>query len=140
MEYLITLLEGIISFISPCTLPLLPVYLAYLAGGRSGESLAGTAAADHMAGAAGISGTAAADRQPSARRHTAWTRPLGFVLGFTVVFCLLGLFAGVLSMLLVRHQSLVNAVDRKGDEIYGYEINNEDLFYRHFPISPGSDF
>ena len=110
MEYLITLLEGIISFISPCTLPLLPVYLAYLAGGRSGESLAGTAAADHTAGAAGISGTAAADRQPSARRHTAWTRPLGFVLGFTVVFCLLGLFAGALSALLVRHQSAVNIV------------------------------
>ncbi len=88
MEYLITLLEGIISFISPCTLPLLPVYLAYLAGGQTKQ------------------GTL--PEQPA--RRAAWSRPLGFVLGFTVVFCLLGLFAGALSALLVRHQSAVNIV------------------------------
>lgn len=33
MEYIITFLEGIISFISPCILPLLPVYVSYFAGG-----------------------------------------------------------------------------------------------------------
>ncbi len=33
MEYIITFLEGIISFISPCMLPLLPVYISYFAGG-----------------------------------------------------------------------------------------------------------
>ncbi len=33
MIYLITFLEGIFSFLSPCMLPLLPVYLAYFAGG-----------------------------------------------------------------------------------------------------------
>lgn len=32
MQYLITFLEGIISFISPCMLPLLPVYISYFAG------------------------------------------------------------------------------------------------------------
>lgn len=32
MNYLITFLEGIISFISPCMLPLLPVYISYFAG------------------------------------------------------------------------------------------------------------
>ena len=32
MEYVITFLEGIISFISPCMLPLLPVYISYFAG------------------------------------------------------------------------------------------------------------
>lgn len=33
MQYLITFLEGIISFVSPCMLPLLPVYISYFAGG-----------------------------------------------------------------------------------------------------------
>ncbi len=32
MEYLITFLEGIISFLSPCMLPLLPMYISYFAG------------------------------------------------------------------------------------------------------------
>lgn len=32
MQYIITFLEGIISFISPCMLPLLPVYISYFAG------------------------------------------------------------------------------------------------------------
>lgn len=34
MEYLISFLEGIITFISPCLLPMLPVYLSYFAGGE----------------------------------------------------------------------------------------------------------
>ena len=37
MEYLITFLEGFISFISPCMLPMLPIYLSYFAGGENGK-------------------------------------------------------------------------------------------------------
>ena len=33
MEVVITFLEGFISFISPCMLPLLPLYISYFAGG-----------------------------------------------------------------------------------------------------------
>lgn len=33
MQYFITFLEGLISFISPCMLPMLPVYVSYFAGG-----------------------------------------------------------------------------------------------------------
>ena len=32
MQYVITFLEGIISFISPCMLPMLPAYISYFAG------------------------------------------------------------------------------------------------------------
>lgn len=35
MQYLIAFLEGIVTFISPCLLPLLPVYVSYFAGGRA---------------------------------------------------------------------------------------------------------
>lgn len=33
MAYFITFLEGMISFISPCMLPMLPIYISYFAGG-----------------------------------------------------------------------------------------------------------
>ena len=39
MQYLIAFLEGIITFISPCLLPMLPIYVSYFAGG--GERSAG---------------------------------------------------------------------------------------------------
>ena len=88
MEYLITFLEGILSFISPCTLPLLPVYVAYLTGGQEAEL-----------GAAG-----------NTKQPLRWARPLGFVLGFTIIFCLMGMFAGALSSLFVQHQRVVDVV------------------------------
>ncbi len=33
MQYFITFLEGVISFLSPCMLPMLPLYVSYFAGG-----------------------------------------------------------------------------------------------------------
>ena len=80
MEYLLTFLEGILSFLSPCTLPLLPVYIGYFAG---------------------ASGNDARKPLPGA---------LAFVAGFTVVFCALGVFAGSLGRSLIRYQSAVNLV------------------------------
>lgn len=38
MDYLITFLEGLITFISPCLLPMLPVYISYFAGQDSREN------------------------------------------------------------------------------------------------------
>ena len=37
MQYLIAFLEGIITFISPCLLPMLPVYVSYFANGRDNK-------------------------------------------------------------------------------------------------------
>lgn len=36
MQYLLVFLEGIITFISPCLLPMLPLYVSYFAGGQPG--------------------------------------------------------------------------------------------------------
>ncbi|MBQ5996037.1 MAG: cytochrome c biogenesis protein CcdA [Clostridia bacterium] len=79
MNYLITFLEGFISFISPCMLPMLPIYVSYLVGGDE-------------------------------KKKNSLPRALSFVLGFTVVFCLLGVFAGTLGALLSRYQTAVNVV------------------------------
>ena len=78
MEYLISFLEGIITFISPCLLPMLPIYASYFAGG--GER--------------------------STKRTL--INALGFVLGFTAVFTLMGALAGTLGGLLREYQTLVN--------------------------------
>ena len=78
MEYLISFLEGVITFISPCLLPMLPIYISYFAGG--GERTVGRT----LKGA------------------------LGFVLGFTAVFVAMGALAGTIGSLLSRYQTLVN--------------------------------
>ncbi len=38
MQYLVTFLEGIISFISPCMLPMLPVYVMYFSGNQKSRA------------------------------------------------------------------------------------------------------
>jgi cytochrome c-type biogenesis protein len=40
VDYLITFLEGIIAFISPCMLPMLPIYISYFAGGAENRNKA----------------------------------------------------------------------------------------------------
>ena len=80
MQYLITFLEGVITFISPCLLPMLPVYVSYFAPGESG-------------------GTARTARSA-----------LGFVLGFTLMFVAMGALAGTLGSFLTRHHTAVNIV------------------------------
>lgn len=80
MEYLISFLEGIITFISPCLLPMLPIYVSYFAGG--GER--------------------------STRKTLC--NALGFVLGFTAVFAAMGALAGTVGSFLRRYQTVVNIV------------------------------
>ena len=78
MQYLISFLEGIITFISPCLLPMLPIYISYFAGG--GER--------------------------SVKRTLKGA--LGFVLGFTLVFVVMGALAGTVGSFLTRYQTIVN--------------------------------
>lgn len=40
MDYIITFLEGIVSFVSPCMIPMLPVYISYFAGNTNKKSSA----------------------------------------------------------------------------------------------------
>jgi len=80
MQYIISFLEGIITFLSPCLLPMLPIYISYFAGGgeRSNKKTLKTA--------------------------------FGFVLGFTIVFVALGALAGTLGSFLTKYQTVVNII------------------------------
>ncbi|MBQ9277337.1 MAG: cytochrome c biogenesis protein CcdA [Lachnospiraceae bacterium] len=97
MDFLITFLEGIISFISPCMLPMLPIYLSYFAGAVPIEQGFETK-------------YDVADDKRDKGRFKALPGALFFVLGFTVVFCLMGVFAGSLGVLLIKHQRIVNVI------------------------------
>ena len=80
MQYVILFLEGVITFISPCLLPMLPIYISYFAGGEErsmGKTVKGA---------------------------------LGFVTGFTVIFTAMGALAGTVGSFLTRYQTAVNII------------------------------
>lgn len=80
---------GIISFLSPCVLPLVPGYVSYVAGHAVGERPTGGAAA---------------------MRLPAVALSLFFVLGFSTVFVLLGASATLLGQLLASYRYELNIV------------------------------
>lgn len=63
MEFLFTFLEGIASFISPCVLPMLPIYISYFAG------------------------------KEDSKTSRALLNSIGFVIGNTIIFILFAIIA-----------------------------------------------
>ena len=100
-------LVGLISFASPCVLPLVPGYLAYVSG------LVGTGVpAPAPAPASGASGGVATavrtdERSPRARMVLG---AVLFVLGFTVVFVAFGAAFGGLGRLMLEYADVLNRV------------------------------
>lgn len=80
MEYLFTFLEGIASFISPCLLPMLPIYLSYFIG------------------------------EDDKKTFKALSNAIGFVLGFTIVFLLLSIFASQFGMIISSNITYIKIV------------------------------
>ena len=70
MDYILTFLEGIASFISPCLLPMVPIYISYFIG------------------------------EDDDNNKKAILNSVGFVLGFTTVFLILSIFASKLGAVL----------------------------------------
>jgi len=94
-------LVGLISFASPCVLPLVPGYLAYVSG------LVGTGA---PADEPGSGGTATAVRTAVSPRTRMVLGAVLFVLGFTAVFVAFGTAFGGLGRLLLQHADLLNRI------------------------------
>ena len=80
MQYVISFLEGIITFISPCLLPMLPIYISYFAGGGQRKTVKTLGCA------------------------------LGFVAGFTLMFMAMGALAGTVGSFLRQYETAVNLV------------------------------
>ena len=80
MQYVISFLEGIITFISPCLLPMLPIYISYFAGGGERKTAKTVICA------------------------------FGFVTGFTLMFMAMGALAGTVGSFLRQYETAVNIV------------------------------
>jgi cytochrome c-type biogenesis protein len=94
-------LVGLISFASPCVLPLVPGYLAYVSG------LVGTGTTVESPGSGG---TATAVRTQLSPRTRMVLGAVLFVLGFTAVFVAFGAAFGGLGRLLLEYSDLLDRI------------------------------
>jgi cytochrome c-type biogenesis protein len=86
----IAFLAGVASFLSPCVLPLVPIYLAQLVGHSIYQSADG--------------------EQKQAQRLNTFIHSLMFVLGFTLAFVALGATASTLGSFLRTYQLLLRQI------------------------------
>ena len=93
-------LAGLVSFLSPCVLPLVPAYIGYM-GGR----VTNTVAAQTM------SGTAVLVKPTFVSRLSTFIHGVAFVGGFTFVFVTLGLLANIVVQRLIGGQIIALVLD-----------------------------
>lgn len=127
----VALAAGVVSFISPCVLPLVPGYLSYVTGmsgagaepamagggGSPAPGVAAAAAVGPSAGTAGLATAAVSEAAPAAvpagrslRTRTVEGTAL-FVLGFSALFAAYGAaFGGLGGALLARQQILIQVL------------------------------
>ncbi len=79
MQFLITFLEGLVTFVSPCMLPMLPIYFSYFAHGND-------------------------------KKQSIFFKTVFFVLGFTFVYAVLGMFAGALGSFFMQYEMALHIV------------------------------
>jgi len=86
IAFVAAFVAGLLSFLSPCVLPLVPVYLASLAGPEILEAKAGR------------------------RRIPIFLHSLSFVIGFTIVFTIMGAGAGLAGFAIGAHLTLLSKI------------------------------
>lgn len=84
MDYIMTFLEGIITFISPCILPMIPIYVSYFMG--------------------------QSDNQSEKSNIKALINALAFILGFTCIFTALGVVSASIGFLIKQYIKYINIV------------------------------
>lgn len=87
ISYFLTFIEGILTFISPCILPMLPVYFIYLSGATEKEG-----------------------EIKNSGKYTLLKNSFGFVTGFTLVFVALGATVTSLGHFLTDHREILQKV------------------------------
>lgn len=95
ISLLVALGAGLFSFLSPCLLPLVPPYLAYL----TGTSTTPTTGGKH-----------GSPTEIKARAYAPFLHSLSFTFGFSVVFVSLGVSLGIIGFFLREHQDIVQKV------------------------------
>ena len=95
VTYVGAFIAGLLSFLSPCVLPLIPSYITYITG---------LSFADLQA-----------EHPTHMVRQTAMLHSLAFILGFTVVFVLLGASATFVGSFLQSNTMLIRKVGGSSD-------------------------
>ncbi|WP_018248480.1 cytochrome c biogenesis CcdA family protein [Orenia marismortui] len=109
ISIIIAFFAGIISFFSPCVLPLVPAYIGYITGSTTIR-----------------------------RRFFTLIRSIGFVLGFSLIFILMGASASYLGQLFARYKFIFTKASGILIIIFGLHITGLwkiNLFYKQFRFS-----
>ena len=96
ISYFLTFTEGILTFISPCILPMLPIYFLYLAGQSEKD-----------------------EKLSSSNKNRLLINSIGFVIGFTLVFTALGATVTSLGHFLVNHRILLERISGLAMIVFG---------------------
>ncbi|GAA4931502.1 cytochrome c biogenesis protein CcdA [Streptomonospora halophila] len=110
----LALAAGLVSFLSPCVLPLVPGYLSYVTG-LSGADIAARRRARAAARTAGGDPAAEPEAEPvdavlQRRRGTMLAGSLLFIAGFSAVFVAVGVFVGGVGGLLLDYAEPITRV------------------------------
>lgn len=93
VSFIMAFMAGVVTFLSPCMLPLIPAYISYLTGVSFHE----------------LSGEITKTERRKIKLLTI-IHSLGFILGFSVVFVLLGASVTFLGGLFLQHQLLLKKI------------------------------
>ncbi|MDE5414985.1 cytochrome c biogenesis CcdA family protein [Alkalihalobacterium chitinilyticum] len=89
---------GVISFLSPCVFPLVPAYLAQLTG------------------------TSVSDNQVQADRSLILSRSIGFIIGFTIIFVMLGASSTFIGRTFLENQQLIQQIGGIVIVVFGLQM------------------
>lgn len=88
---------GVLSFFTPCLLPMIPAYIMYLTGVHVEDEL-------------------------SKRRFLALIRTLGFVIGFTIIFMIMGSSATLIGQVFIRNRVIFSRISGIVIIIFGLHL------------------
>lgn len=98
VSLLLAFSAGLLSFLSPCVLPLVPAYITYITGSTVAELSSG-----------------------KARLHTMY-KSLGFVLGFSLVFIVMGASITTIGKLLIGNMDVFRKIGGALIVLFGVHI------------------
>jgi cytochrome c-type biogenesis protein len=100
----VAMAAGLVSFLSPCCLPLVPGYLAYVTGSAGADAHNATTGSARASGSAAATGVTTIQRRWMGRTVAG---TLLFVLGFAAVFTSYGVAFGAAGTALLAHQTVI---------------------------------
>lgn len=112
MQHLLLGVEGVLTFISPCLLPMLPIYIAYLTGQTDKDS----------------------DKQ----KTSLLLQAIFFVLGFTIVFILMGIFVTTIGRFVLINRTLIHFIAGSFMILLGIDYLFGNPVMNRLNIMPGS--